>query len=292
MLVVPSQQACALPPSQQAARSPHPSKLGAPPIPASLRAPPIPASLRAPPIPATCALPQSPQALRASLSLSSRGLGSSCGADAPVVAPLARTKEGTGLMKMLGSFGPRSSSNLSYWGLAGCVNNESLLQYTMWADRIANYSSNTLIMVLQDQDRATVEKITGCEVGSVLGLPSPRKELYAVNVCGNMDKGIEVPPLTDFAPLIPPHIFNILQAGKPSSGPPVFIGPGHVSSVFAIPILRRPVPPNASVQQMRESISNAWAGFVDLEWRASNILDMLEDGDLLEIGKEIIALKL
>ncbi|CAI5509209.1 unnamed protein product [Closterium sp. Naga37s-1] len=78
--------------------------------------------------------------------------------------------------------------------------------------------------------RATVERITGCEVRSVLGLPSPRRDLYAVNVCGNMDKGIVIPPLTDFAPLIPPHILNILLTGKPSSGPPVFLGAGYVFS--------------------------------------------------------------
>ncbi|CAI7783570.1 unnamed protein product, partial [Closterium sp. NIES-54] len=38
-------------------------------------------------------------------------------------------QESIGLIHALGHFGPRSSSNLSYWGLAGCVNNASMLDY-------------------------------------------------------------------------------------------------------------------------------------------------------------------
>ncbi|GJP36359.1 hypothetical protein CLOM_g20874 [Closterium sp. NIES-68] len=191
---------------------------------------------------------------------------------------IARAQESTGLMKVFGRFGPRSSSSLQYWGVAGCVNNATLLKYTVRADQIANYSSSTVVMVLNGQDRATAEAITGYQVHSVLGLPAPRKRLYAVNLCGSTEQGFYLPPFTDFAPLVPPHILASLLAGKPSAGPPLSLGPGYVASVFVIPILRHPLPPSASPEQIRESISTGWAAVIHLEWRARDILNMLENG--------------
>ncbi|GJP36332.1 hypothetical protein CLOM_g20853 [Closterium sp. NIES-68] len=191
---------------------------------------------------------------------------------------VASAEAATGLMKVFARFGPRSNSSLQYWGLGGCVNNASLLKYAGQANLIANYSSSCLSLLLTDSDRVTVEAITGYEVRSVLGLRAPRRDLYLVNLCGDAGQGYFLPPFTDFTPLVPPDVLTNLLAGKATAGPPVIIDTGYVASVFGIPILRHPLPPNASPQQMRESISTGWASVVHLEWRAHDILNMLDSG--------------
>ncbi|CAI5528694.1 unnamed protein product [Closterium sp. Naga37s-1] len=191
---------------------------------------------------------------------------------------IARAQESTGLVRALGHFGPRSSSNLSYWGLAGCVNNATMLDYNLRADLIANYSTGTVIMFVTDQDRPLVESIIGHPIRSVLGLPTPRKDLYGVNVCGSINPTFPVQPFTDFFPLVPPDLRTNLLKGQPIAGAPLSAGPGYVALVFLIPIFRHPLPASASLQQIRNSISIAWAGVVHLEMMARELLHMLENG--------------
>ncbi|CAI5522963.1 unnamed protein product, partial [Closterium sp. Naga37s-1] len=47
---------------------------------------------------------------------------------------------------------------------------------------------------------------------------------------------------------------------------------------FIIPIFRHPLPASATLQQIRDSISIVWAGVMHLEWRARELLHMLENG--------------
>ncbi|CAI5482544.1 unnamed protein product [Closterium sp. Yama58-4] len=141
-----------------------------------------------------------------------------------MLSSVARAQEAVGLVKEWAHFGPRSSSNLSYWGLAGCVNNNSIMAYTLHADRIANYSSGTVIMILSDQDRPLVEKIAGFSIHSVLGLPAPRKDLYGVNVYGSINPDFPLQPFTDFAPIVPPVLLDSLFKGRTIAGPPLSTG--------------------------------------------------------------------
>ncbi|CAI5466161.1 unnamed protein product [Closterium sp. Yama58-4] len=237
-------------------------------------------------------------------------------------------------MRVLGSFGPRSSSNLSYWGLAGCVNNVTLLEYTWWADSIANYSSGTVMMVLQDKDSSSSSSsssnlsywgLAGCvnnvtlleytrwadsianySSGTVAMIlhdqDSKRVPLLAPAYSSHPYPSVPPPapplPLTAFpCPSPTPSCFSPLPApplplpaspypSLPLPTPPCLSLPLPASpypslppAVFVIPILRHPMPANASAQEIRESISTAWAASVQLEWRARNILDMLQDGD-------------
>ncbi|CAI5492471.1 unnamed protein product, partial [Closterium sp. Naga37s-1] len=191
---------------------------------------------------------------------------------------IARAQESIGLIHALGHFGPRSSSNLSYWGLAGCVNNASMLDYNNRADEIGNYSTGTIIMVVTDRDRPVLESIIGQPIQSVLGLPAPRKDLYGVNVYGSINPTFPIQSYTDFLPLVPPELLTNLLRGHAIAGAPVSTGPGYVAIVFVVPIFRHPPPARASLQEIRNSISIAWAGVVHLEWRARELLRMLENG--------------
>ncbi|CAI5482549.1 unnamed protein product [Closterium sp. Yama58-4] len=219
-----------------------------------------------------------------------------------ILSCIARAQESIGLVGAFGHFGPRSSSNLSYWGLAGCVNNASLLDYNLRADAIANYSTGTVIMFVSDRDRSPpvdaianystdavivfvsdrdrplVENITGFQIRSVLGLPAPRKDLYGVNVYGSINPDFPLQPFTDFSPVVPPAQLDNLLKGKAYAGAPCSAGPGYVASVFVIPIFSHSVPANASLQEIRSSVRIAWGGVVHLEWRARELLRMLENG--------------
>ncbi|CAI5936162.1 unnamed protein product [Closterium sp. NIES-64] len=185
---------------------------------------------------------------------------------------IARAQESVGWVTVFGHFGPRSSSNLSYWGLAGCVNNNSIMSYSLKADRIANYSTGTVIMLLSDQDRPLVESITGFQIRSVLGLPAPRKDLYGVNVCGSINPDLPLQPFTDFSPLVPPVLLDNLLKGRTIAGPPSLWCPSSAircqlafespKNVLVVPIFRHPLPANASSQQIRDDLSIAWGVFV------------------------------
>ncbi|CAI5962671.1 unnamed protein product [Closterium sp. NIES-65] len=215
---------------------------------------------------------------------------------APLCSSHLTPQESVGRVTVFGHFGPRSSSNLSYWGLAGCVNNNSIMSYSLKADRIANYSTGTVIMLLSDQDRPLVESITGFPIQSVLGLPAPRKDLYGVNVCGSINPDLPLQPFTDFTPLVPPlatgHWWRASQAFRSVLVVPIFRHPlpANASSqqirddlsiawgVFVVPIFRHPLPANASSQQIRDALSIAWGGVFHLEWRTREIMQMLENG--------------
>ncbi|CAI5521265.1 unnamed protein product, partial [Closterium sp. Naga37s-1] len=184
--------------------------------------------------------------------------------------------EAIGLVSVLGHFGPRSSSNLSYWGLAGCVNNNSMSDYNLQVDVIGNFSTGTILMIVSDQDRPLVESIIGHPIQSVLGLPAPKKDLYGVNVYGSINPDFPVQPFTDFFPLVPLDLRTNLLKGQTVAGAPLSTGPGYVAIVFLIPIFRHPLPASASLQQIQNSISIAWAGVVHLEMMARELLHMLE----------------
>ncbi|CAI5474110.1 unnamed protein product, partial [Closterium sp. Yama58-4] len=182
-----------------------------------------------------------------------------------------------GLIHALGHFGPRSSSNLSYWGLAGCVNNASMLEYNNRADEVGNYSTGAVIMVVIDRDRPLLESIIGQPIQSVLGLPAPKKDVYGVNAYGSINPTFPIQSYTDFFPLVPRDLLTNLLRGQTIAGAPVSAGPGYVAIVFVVPIFRHPPPARASVQEIRNSIGIAWAGVVHLEWRARELLRMLEN---------------
>ncbi|CAI5466231.1 unnamed protein product, partial [Closterium sp. Yama58-4] len=263
------------------------------------------------------------------------------------LSPVSRLvlQEAIGVVRTLAHFGPRSSSNLSYWGLAGCVNYNAMSDYNLHADAIGNFSTGTILMIVTRQDSAAstppfpapllpalhsrplverivghpiqsvlglpapkefygvnvfgsaastppfpapllpalhsrplVERIIGHQIQSVLGLPAPKKDLYGVNVFGSVNPDFPIMPFTDFFPLIPPDLRDNLLRGQTVAGAPLSTGPGYVAIVFIIPIFRHPLPASASVQQIRDSISIAWAGVVHLEMRARDILHMLENG--------------
>ncbi|CAI5482547.1 unnamed protein product [Closterium sp. Yama58-4] len=196
----------------------------------------------------------------------------------PYLPTRLTVQEAIGLISALGHFGPRSSSNLSYWGLAGCVNIKSMADYNLHADEIGNFSTGTVIMVVSDRDRPLVERMIGHPIQSVLGLPAPRKDLYGVNVYGSINPTFPVQPFTDFFPLIPPDLLTNLLRGQTIAGAPLSAGPGYVAIVFVVPIFRHPVPASASLQEIKNSIGIAWAGVVHLEWRARELLRMLENG--------------
>ncbi|GJP56670.1 hypothetical protein CLOM_g15721 [Closterium sp. NIES-68] len=153
-----------------------------------------------------------------------------------------------------------------------------MLEYNVRADWIANYSTGTIIMLVNNQDRPLVENISGYPIRSVLGLASPEKDYYAVNVVGSVNPDFPLQPFTDFFPLVPPNLADSILAGKSTASPPVSVGPGYVASVFVIPIFRQALPANATVQQMRESFSTVWAGVIHLQGRARDILNMLGNG--------------
>ncbi|GJP48785.1 hypothetical protein CLOM_g8066, partial [Closterium sp. NIES-68] len=115
-------------------------------------------------------------------------------------------------------------------GAGGCVSNASLLAYNTLADSVLNYSSGTLIMLLAAHDRPLVERITGYEVRSVLGLPAPTRDLYAVPLYGSLDAAATLKPFTDLLPLVPPDIITRVLAGKATAGPPISTAPGSVTS--------------------------------------------------------------
>ncbi|CAI5474111.1 unnamed protein product, partial [Closterium sp. Yama58-4] len=148
--------------------------------------------------------------------------------------------ESIGLVGAFGRFGPRSSSNLSYWGLAGCVNNNSMLAYNLQADAVANYSTGTIIMFVSDQDRPLVESIIGHPIRSVLGLPAPRKDLYGVNVYGSINPDFPIQPFTDFLPLLTPDLRTNLLKGQPIAGAPLSAGPGYVATGACAPLSPMP----------------------------------------------------
>ncbi|CAI5528695.1 unnamed protein product [Closterium sp. Naga37s-1] len=191
---------------------------------------------------------------------------------------ISRAQEAIGVVRTLGHFGPRSSSNLSYWGLAGCVNYNSMMDYNLQADKIGNFSTGTILMIVTRQDRPLVESIIGHTIQSVLGLPAPKKDLYGVNVFGSINPEFPVQPFTDFFPLVPPVLRTNLLRGQTVAGAPLSTGPGYVAIVFIVPIFRHPLPAGASVEQIRRSISSAWAGVVHLEMMARQLLHMLENG--------------
>ncbi|CAI7842288.1 unnamed protein product, partial [Closterium sp. NIES-53] len=124
--------------------------------------------------------------------------------------------------------------------------------------------------------RPLVERITGFQIRSVLGLPAPRKDMYGVNVCGSLNPDIPLQPFTDLVPLVPPVLLENLFKGRTIAGPP--ISTGLVTSVFVVPIFRHPLPANASPQQIRDDMSIVWGGVFHLERRTSEILHMLENG--------------
>ncbi|GJP41186.1 hypothetical protein CLOM_g863 [Closterium sp. NIES-68] len=195
-----------------------------------------------------------------------------------LLSSVARVQEMSALVKVLNGYGPRSATNLTYWGLAGCANNESLARYNDATLSIARLTTGSLVMLVQDADRPLVESITGMRIVSLLGLPSPRKPLYIINVLGSVDPAQPLAPFTDFSAIVPPDILATFLQGSPASSPPVFIGKQRVSTVFVVPILRHPVPAGATAEQLRESISTMWAGLYFLEIKLKELLALLQNG--------------
>ncbi|CAI5528734.1 unnamed protein product [Closterium sp. Naga37s-1] len=183
-------------------------------------------------------------------------------AEAHSPARTAESREGgemAALLRVFNGYGPRSSTNLTYWGVAGCANNDSLFRYNLAAMGMAadltqgtlvmlvedsdrggggrggagggaDLTQGTLVMFVEDSDRATVENITGTPILSLLGLPSPRKPHYIVNLLGSLhpEAGPMV-PFTDFSSNVPPSYLSSLLQGNAVSFPPI-----HFNSLLGV----------------------------------------------------------
>ncbi|CAI5462568.1 unnamed protein product [Closterium sp. Yama58-4] len=196
-----------------------------------------------------------------------------------LLSSVSRVQEMSALVKVFNGYGPRSSTNLTYWGLAGCADNRSMELYNAATLGMSDLTTGTLVMLVDDSDRPVVERITGRPILSLLGLPSPRKPLYIVNVLGGIEAADPIPPFTDFSSTVAPGVLPTLLLGTPAASPPLFFGGNHrVGTVLMVPIRRHPVPPDASPEQQRESVSTVWAGFYFLEEDLHYLLALLHNG--------------
>ncbi|CAI5521017.1 unnamed protein product [Closterium sp. Naga37s-1] len=182
------------------------------------------------------------------------------------------------LVRVFNGYGERSSTNLTYWGLAGCADNRSMELYNAATLGMADLTTGTLIMLVEDADRPTVERITGRPILTLLGLPAPRKPLYIVNVLGSIEASDPIPPLTDFSASVPPATLASVLQGVPAASAPIFFGKHLVGIVMLIPIQRHSIPPGATAEQQRESVSTMWAGFNFLQEEMTSVLALLHNG--------------
>ncbi|CAI5527106.1 unnamed protein product [Closterium sp. Naga37s-1] len=186
--------------------------------------------------------------------------------------------EMSALVRVFNGYGERSSTNLTYWGLAGCADNRSMELYNAATMGMSDLTTGTLIMLVEDADRPVVERITGRPIVTLLGLPASRKALYIVNVLGGIDPADPILPFTDFSASVHPSVLPSLLLGTPGSSPPIFFGKHRVGTVMMVPIRRHPVPPDATAEQLRESVSTVWAGFYFLQEEMTNLLALLHNG--------------
>ncbi|CAI5528744.1 unnamed protein product [Closterium sp. Naga37s-1] len=240
------------------------------------------------------------------------------------------------ILRVFNGYGPRSSTNLTYWGVAGCANNDSLVRYkdATTAMGLDYLTLGTLLMLVKDSERALVERITGMDIKSPLGLPSPRKPHYIINflsgypnndpkafthfctsvflvapllsfsrralVEGVTGMDIKSPlglpsprkphyivnflpgyayvanleAFIDFSAMVSPSLLSSILDGNSVSLPPVFFSSDlRVGTVIVVPIFRHLVPENALREQRRESVSpTAW---VDLSYMGNELQDVL-----------------
>ncbi|CAI5466185.1 unnamed protein product [Closterium sp. Yama58-4] len=198
-----------------------------------------------------------------------------------LLSSVSRVQEMSALLRVFNGYGPRSSTNLTYWGVAGCANNESLTRYkdATIAMGLDYLTLGTLTMLVDDSDRALVERITGMVIKSPLGLPSPRKPRYIVNLLSGYPNN-DPKAFTDFSAMVPQSLLSSVLEGNAVSSPPVFFNSElHVGTVIVVPIMRHPVPDNATTEQRRESFSNtSWADLSYLGNELQAVLSLLSNG--------------
>ncbi|CAI5521228.1 unnamed protein product [Closterium sp. Naga37s-1] len=197
-----------------------------------------------------------------------------------LLSSVSRVQEMSALVRVFNGYGERSSSNLTYWGLAGCADNRSMELYNAATLGMSDLTTGTLVMLVEDADRPTVERITGRPIVTLLGLPAPRKPRYIVNVLGGIDPADPILPFTDFSASVLPAVLSSVLHGTPASSPPIFFGKHRVGTVMMVPIQRHPVPPDATAEQLRESVSTLWAGFYFLQEDLQSLLALLHNGDI------------
>ncbi|CAI7872786.1 unnamed protein product, partial [Closterium sp. NIES-54] len=195
-----------------------------------------------------------------------------------LLSSVSRVQEMSALVRVFNGYGPRSTTNLTYWGLAGCADNRSMELYNAATLGMSDLTTGTLVMLVEDADRPVVERITGRPIVTLLGLPSPRKPLYIVNVLGGIDPAEPILPFTDFSASVYPAALSSLLQGTAATSPPVYLGRHRVGTVIVVPIRRHPVTPGATAAEQRESVSTVWAGFYFLEEEMKNLLALLHNG--------------
>ncbi|CAI5461295.1 unnamed protein product [Closterium sp. Yama58-4] len=194
---------------------------------------------------------------------------------------VSRVQQMAALLRVFNGYGPRSSTNLTYWGVAGCANNESLIRYkdktvSMGLDYL---TLGSLLMLVQDSERALVERITGMDIKSPLGLPSPRKPHYVINFLPGYAYLANLEAFIDFSAMVSPSLLSSILDGNSISLPPVFFSSDlRVGTVMVVPIFRHLVPENASREQRRESVSpTAWADFSYVGNDLQDVLHLLHN---------------
>ncbi|CAI7775295.1 unnamed protein product [Closterium sp. NIES-53] len=130
------------------------------------------------------------------------------------------------------------------------------------------------VPLLSFSPRALVERITGMDIKSPLGLPSPRKPHYIINFLPGYAYLANLEAFIDFSAMAPPALLSSILEGNSASLPPVFFNNDlRVGTVMIVPIFRHLVPENATLEQRRASVSpTAWT---DLSYMGNELQDVL-----------------